>query len=204
MEIENKPARGRPRAFDRARALDQALTLFWRNGYEGTSLADLTAALGITPPSLYAAFGSKDALYREALDLYLATRSARVKQALEGAGPARAALEAALRLAADIFAGADGPRGCPVASGVLRCGPDHHGLAEHTARLRRMMSDTIALRLERARADGELAAGTDTAALAAFYASVIQGMSVQAIDGSSPAALGDIVGFAMAAWPSPQ
>jgi AcrR family transcriptional regulator len=204
MKLESKQPRGRPRAFDRARALDQALTLFWQNGYEGTSVADLTAALGITPPSLYAAFGSKDALYREALDLYLATRSERVRAALERAGPARAALEAALNLAADIFAGADGPRGCPVAGGVLRCAPEHHALAAHTAALRRLMSDTIARRLERARVDGELAAGTDSAALAGFYASLIQGMSVQAIDGASRAALGDIVGFAMAAWPAPR
>lgn len=202
MNIEKKQPRGRPRAFDKDRALETAMVLFWKNGYEGTSITDLTSALGITPPSLYAAFGSKDALYREALDLYLATRSDRMVKAIEKKGSARAALEAMLKEAADLFTSAGAPRGCLVANGVLRCAAEHHPVAEHTATLRRLAPDAIKRRLDRAREEGELPPSVDTTALASFYASVIQGMSVQAVDGASRTRLRDIAKCAMAAWPS--
>lgn len=202
MKLEKKQSRGRPREFDRDRALDLAQMLFWQNGYEGTSIAELTSVLGITPPSLYAAFGSKDALYREVLALYLSTRSERMTKALEKKGSARAAIDAMLKEAVDMFTSDDSPRGCLVANGALRCAKEHQPIAEHTAMLRRLTQDGIKRRLDRAKEEGDLPKGTDTAALASFYASVIQGISVQAVDGASKARLRDIVRFAMAAWPS--
>ncbi|MET3132977.1 AcrR family transcriptional regulator [Oxalobacteraceae bacterium GrIS 1.11] len=202
MKLIKKPARGRPRSFDRGQVLERALLLFWRNGYEGTSIAELTATLGLTPPSLYAAFGSKELLYREVLERYLASRGATMMAALEQPGPARAAIAAMLARAAALFAGDDTPCGCLIASGALRCGPENEAIARHTASLRQMAGEAILRRVERARADGELAPDSDGAALAAFYASVIQGMSVQAIDGASRAQLYAIAGCALAAWPA--
>lgn len=204
MQLQNTLSRGRPRTFDKGQALEKALTLFWQNGYEGTSINDLTAALGIAAPSIYAAFGSKDALYREAVDLYLSTRSERLVRALGKAGPARAAVEAMLREAADAFAAADGPRGCLVATGVLHPAKENRRIGDLTASLRRQMREAIERRLHDAKSNGEFARRVDLAALASYYAAVIQGMSVQAIDGASRVCLRNVAKFAMAAWPSPQ
>ncbi|WP_317202070.1 TetR/AcrR family transcriptional regulator [Janthinobacterium sp.] len=175
--------------------------LFWRNGYEGTSVAELTAALGITPPSLYAAFGSKELLYREALERYLSSRGTSMMAALDQPGAARAAVAAMLERAAALFADDDAPAGCPIASGALRCGPENGAVSGQTASLRRLAGEAILQRVERARAEGELAPDVDGAALASFYATVVQGMSVQAIDGASRTELDAIAGCALAAWP---
>lgn len=202
MKNKIKRSPGRPRTFDRAEALEAALLLFWRNGYEGTSIAQLTEALGITPPSLYAAFGSKDQLYREVLDLYLSTHGDFIAKALTEQGLSRNAIERMLKEAAKRFTQAEAPHGCLVASGVLRCAGENQSAARHTAARRLLAQDAIRRRIDQAVEEGELPAKTDTAGLAAFYASTIQGMSVQAVDGASRAQLNEIGRFAMAVWPA--
>lgn len=192
--------RGRPPTFDRAAALDQAMRLFWRHGYEGASIAMLTEAMGFTAPTLYAAFGSKEALYREALTRY--ARSDIQSGRHDGArGSAYQTVEHFLHDAAMRFSRADKPKGCMVATGSLYCGAESPGAAETAASLRAKGVAAFVEELEQAKRDGELPAETDCPALARFYTAVLQGMSVQAIDGADAASLTAIADAALNAWP---
>ena len=201
MEQIPKRSPGRPRAFDRDGAVHAAALLFWRHGYEGTSLTQLTEALGINAPSLYAAFGSKAGLYREALAFYIATYTRSLRQALEDDGPAREAVGHMLQEAARAFSRSECPPGCMVASGTLRSGEANAEAAQETSALRREATQAIKHRLERALKEGELPAGTDPAVLASFFASVVQGLSVQARDGAGARQLARVAETAMTAWP---
>lgn len=200
--MEIKKSRGRPRAFDRTQALELALKLFWAKGYEGTSLSDLTNTLGINAPSLYAAFESKPALYRESINLYLAQQYKRIDALLAQAATARIGLDAMLREAAEQFTAPDQPPGCPIASGVLRCAEANAAIAQLTAEHRRNTRTMMLKRLQQGQTEGDIPAEIDLIALAGFYAGVIQGMSVQAIDGASQADLLKMTDIAMQAWPS--
>lgn len=191
--------RGRPRNFDRDTALRQAMDVFWTRGYGAASMSELTAAMGISPPSLYAAFGSKAELFREAVALY--TADATEDYWLRNDHPtARQTVEAALRDAAQGMTRPDRPRGCMLMlSAAQPCDMPDDLYAELTA-MRADAADRIRDRLERARDEGEIAADVDVAALARFYAGVHQGMSLQAREGASEAELQSIVDVAMAAW----
>jgi AcrR family transcriptional regulator len=193
-------SRGRPRSFDRAAALRQAMAVFWQRGYEGTSLGDLTAAMGINRPSLYAAFGCKEALFREAVALYDAVEGGATARALQDEPTARAAVEVMLRDNAEAYAAPDKPPGCMIVLGAMLGTPECQEVRDHLAEHRRQAQDSLRQRLQQAVAEGELPAGTDTAALAAFYTTVLQGLSIQARDGASHQALGAVVDCAMAAW----
>jgi AcrR family transcriptional regulator len=195
---------GRPRAFDRDQALSTALDLFWRHGFEGTSTAQLTAAMGIATPSLYAAFGSKDGLFREAVALYAKRYGGFLNEPMSTTGSARAAVEQMLLRAARQFANTEHPLGCMVAAGELQASPANATLVAEVTGLRQAAQQAIRGRLEGARKAGELPADTDTASLAAFYAMTIQGMAVQARDGAKPARLKRLAELAMRAWPNPQ
>ncbi len=195
--METPCKRGRPRCFDRDKALECALELFWRQGYEGTSIADLTKAMGIAPPSLYAAFGSKERLYLEVLDLYAATLGAYAAKSLTEEPSARAGIERMLREAGTVYAA----RGCMLIGGAMACAPENAAVAADLVRRRGGGKAAIVERLARAVAEGELPPGTDVAGLGTYYTAVIQGLSVQARDGASRAELGAIAGLAMAAWP---
>jgi AcrR family transcriptional regulator len=192
--------RGRPRAFDRNDALSRALAVFWERGYEGASLGELTAAMEINRPSLYAAFGCKEALFREAVAFYDATESAPVQKALESAPTARAAVEGMLRVNADAYASAKKPRGCMIVLSCLVGAPENEHLRRFLTRLRHQGEADLRRRIERGIAEGDLAPGIDTRRLAAFYTTVLQGLSVQARDGASRKALHGVVDDAMAAW----
>lgn len=194
--------RGRPRAFDREDALRRAMTLFWSHGYEGASLGDLTAAMGINKPSLYAAFGCKEELFREAVAFYDASEGAVLQQALETAPTARAAVEALLRVNADAYAHPKKPRGCMIVLSSLVGAPENEELRRFLAKLRRQGEDDLRRRIERGRAEGDVPPGADPRRLARFYTTVLQGLSVQARDGASRKALNAIVDDAMAAWDS--
>jgi AcrR family transcriptional regulator len=196
-----KRSAGRPRAFDREEALAIALDLFWRQGFDCTSTTQLTAAMGISQPSLYAAFGSKEALYRETLSLYGQRYGAYMAQALTTQTSAQAAVRAFLLGAAKQFSDRRHALGCMVASSGLQGGPENAALYADIAALRQAAQAAIQVRLEAGKAAGELPADTDTAALAAFFAMVIQGMAVQARDGASKARLTSLVELALQAWP---
>ncbi|QRK07369.1 TetR/AcrR family transcriptional regulator [Archangium violaceum] len=198
--IPERRPRGRPRGFDSTRALDEALKVFWRLGYEGASITDLTEAMGITAPSLYAAFGSKAELYRQALERYRAEQGAFTARALAEEPTARAAIARVLRESAREFSSRKHPRGCLISTAVLTCAAENQPIAELVAGLR---SGTLALfrdRIARGIAQGELPAGTDAEALARYFGAIIQGMSVQAQDGASEAELLALAEVAMRAW----
>lgn len=185
--------RGRPREFDRDRALSKAAHTFWQLGYEGASITDLTAAMGITPQSLYAAFHSKAQLYHEALAQYLVGAGAFSTRALEEAPTTEAAFLRLLKEAAHEYARTDQPRGCMLSTGVITYAVENKAVARHTAALRTKVLEAFRTRIERGKADGELRADVDSLALARFLQAVVQGMSLQARDGASE---GDLLAIA--------
>jgi len=197
-----KRSAGRPRAFDREQALGIALDLFWRQGYEGTSIPQLTKAMGISPPSLYAAFKSKESLYREAVELYLTQYSGFMSSLFDEKISARDAIEKALLEAAKQFSDPCHAPGCMISSAGLQASPDNMKLAAELTGFRQAAQQVVYTRLEAARKSGELAKKTDTASLAAFYAMVSQGMSVQARDGATTDLLTQLAKLAMHVWPN--
>lgn len=202
MEIEQKRGRGRPRNFDRDSALHAALLQFWQHGYEGTSIAQLSAAMAINAPSLYAAFGSKEQLYRATLELYAKQYGALLSQPLTTAGTAREALRETLHAAARNFSAGATPLGCPLASGMLHCASEHQGAAQLSAAMRLAAQQAFAERIEQGISAGDVSLGCNVAALAGLFAAVIQGLSVQAIDGASQTQLLAVAEAAMQAWPT--
>jgi len=175
---------GRPRSFDVDGALERALQVFWRKGYEGTSLSDLTKAVGVNRPSLYAAFGDKKALFRKALDRYLEGPAAYTQEALKEP-TARAVIERLLRGAADVNAGPRNPGGCLIVQGALACGEEADSIRHELTACRAAGEAAIRRRLQRAKSEGDIAANVNPAALARYIATVLYGMAVQAAGGAS-------------------
>lgn len=187
---------GRPRQFDRDAALEKAMRLFWERGYEGTSVADLSDALDIGKPSLYAAFGSKEALFYEALDLY---------ERLHGPPSAdeptaRQMVEALLLNNALGSADRSLPSGCMIVLSAAVGPPQNAEVREHLAARRQASLRMIADRVARGIDEGDVPRGTDPKAVAAFYVTVLNGLALQARDGADDAALERIVANAMSAW----
>ncbi|CDI10177.1 TetR/AcrR family transcriptional regulator [Agrobacterium pusense] len=193
--------RGRPRLLDRDVGLDIAARLFWERGYEGTSTADLTKAMGINPPTLYSMFGSKEELYRQALDFSIARENSRRSDILQSDLPLYEALRLYLYDIADGDTQPDKPRGCMVSTAVLQHAEENASVARLTATLREASMQALKTRFDRAVDEGELPAGTDTDTLARFYGAIIQGMSAQACDGACNALLKRLIDLALAAWP---
>ena len=198
--------RGRPREFDVDAALDVALAVFWRHGYEGASLSDLTRAMRINRPSLYAAFGNKEQLFRRALDRYAERATADLAEALS-APTARAAVERLLRGTVDRMTaggacGGGGGTGCFLVVAALTGGPASQPLRDEMAALRRTSTPLLRARFDRAVAAGELPPDVDADALATYVATVLQGLSVQAASGVGRDALRAVVDVALRAWPA--
>jgi AcrR family transcriptional regulator len=175
---------GRPRAFDREAALDVALEVFWRQGYEGTSLTDLTAAMGINRPSLYSAFGNKEELFGEALERYAAGPGAYAVEALE-APTVREVVERLIFGAVELTSGAGRPCGCLTVNTAQACGPDGEP-ARQRALARRMAGEAaLRRRFEDAADAGDLPPDCDPADLARLVHTVTDGIAVQAASGQS-------------------
>ncbi|WP_026425940.1 TetR/AcrR family transcriptional regulator [Actinokineospora inagensis] len=189
------PGPGRPRAFDRQAALWTATRLFWERGYEGVSIADLTAAMGIGTRSLYTAYGCKEALFREAVALYATLDDTRRYCELP---TAREAVERLLRHRGDGYADPATPPGCMVVLSATNLSADNEAIREFLAEFRRADRVLLVDRLATARADGEITG--DPATVVDFYLSVLYGMSIRARDGASAAELGRVVDSAMLAW----
>ncbi len=185
--MEIKRGRGRPRAFDRDVVLDAAMQVFWAAGYEAASIPMLTAAMGISAQSLYAAFGSKEALYREALERYRVTIGGFGARALEEEADALAAVERLLRDAATVFARTVGTPGCMIATPTTSA--TERELTNLGRDLRANSIASVEQRLERGIVEGQVRADVDCAAWARYVGTVVQGMSVQARDGASAEAL---------------
>jgi AcrR family transcriptional regulator len=193
-------AKGRPREFDTDKALDRALQVFWRKGYEGASLSDLTSAMGINRPSLYAAFGDKQALFRKVLDRYSEGPGAYVCEALQQP-TARFVAEGLLRGAANLLSDRRHPPGCLAVQGALACGEEAKSVRKELVRRRGAIQDEIRQRFERAIKEGDLPDNADPAALAGYVVTVANGMAVQAASGAKPTELRRIAEMAMRAWP---
>lgn len=194
--------RGRPRNFDRTAALRLAMDMFRAHGYEGTSIADLTDAMGISAPSLYNAFGSKEELFKAAVEYYVAHDGSGTARALREQPTARASIEAMLAAACASAAGHGTPQGCLVVLGATNCAQEHKNVDDFLKGYRQGNFEAIHQRILKGKADKELAADTDTRALAGFYATVLSGLAIQIRDGASRASLQGVVRAAMAAWPA--
>lgn len=200
-EMPPRRSRGRPRSFDREAALDAAMEVFHRRGFEGASLAELTEAMGINPPSLYAAFGDKEGLFLEAIRRYQQGRVEHCPYVQEPT--ARAAIQRLLTDMAAEFTRNDRPRGCMMVMASCTAGGSSEALQQQLAQYRQESRARLKARIERGIREGELPPDADAQALATFYASVLSGMSLQARDGASRKALLATVETAMRAWPEP-
>ena len=179
------------------------MEVFWERGYEGASISQLAHAMQINPPSLYAAFKSKEELFLEAVALYRTLEDAG-ERALRDAPTARAAVEAMLRANVDVYTDPDKPSGCLVVLGATTWTPGNASVREHLAGQRHQIFEGIRSRLQQGVAAEELPPDTDIDALAAYYNTVLQGLSIQARDGASHKTMHAIIDRAMANWPGLQ
>src|SRR6185369_13174969 len=170
--------KGRPRQFDTEKALDAALLLFWRHGYEGTSLAALTQAMGINVPSLYAAFGNKEELFKKVLDRYIQRPASYLPNSLKEP-TARAVVEKLFRGAIDMVMSPRHPDGCLLVQGALASGPMGESVTQELSRRRAGAEAALRGRFERALAESDLPSDADPAGLARYIITVLWGMSVQ-------------------------
>lgn len=201
MKRDSHAAVGRPREFDAEEALSEALKVFWRKGYEGASLTDLTEAMGITRPSLYCAFGNKEALFKKALDLYAREKLAFVDQALSAPTGCQA-IEQFLYNACDLYASDPDTPGCMGVNSVLSCqGAASEAVKQELTARRLDVESRIRLRLERAKAEGEFGPEVDPAALATYVITIGQGVALQAQQGATRETLRKVVAMALQACP---
>ncbi len=200
LTIDERRGPGRPRGFDRSVALQAAMLVFWKHGFDGTTYTNLTAATGMSKPTLYATFGDKVDLFREAVVAYSAMNAATYEEALNRP-TAREAVEACLRLARGLAPKPGEPMVCFLVQGALTGSADTQELRDELTALRQQGTELLRGRLERAQREGDLPRTEDAAALAEFVMSLATGMSVQAAGGSTPAQLEQVVAFAMAHWP---
>ena len=201
MTAPTGAARGRPRQFDRDQALLQAMHIFWERGFEGTSLADLSSALGLTATSIYAAFGSKQALFREAVELYVSSDGNATWRALETSGTTRQAIEAMLRGTVDAFCNADTPRGCLMLLADKGLGRGNDSVKAFLQQWRAKTREQLRARLQRGVDAGELPVGTDAAAMASIVVVFLNGISIETADGVSQQDLLKAVDVFLSSWP---
>jgi AcrR family transcriptional regulator len=195
-------AKGRPRGFCTDRALAAALRIFWSKGYEGASLTELTEAMGITRPSLYAAFGNKESLFHKALDLYESEKLGYARTAMEQP-TARAVAEHFMRGALEMQLSQNDPKGCLGVMSLAAGGAEPESIKGDVMARRASLQLLLCERFERAKAEGDLPAHIDVPGLASYLFALLQGMAVQAGSGSTRQELQRIIDTGLALWPSP-
>lgn len=201
MKDAGKMARGRPRRFDQEAALTRALDLFWRRGYESTSISELTEAMDMSPSSIYSTWKDKEGLFRAALDRYVSGPGSYPAEALSGPGSARDALGRLFERAAVQLTLEGQPSGCLVALSGNQCSPSAQTVGAALSQVRRQSREAIEARLRLGQEEGELSPDLDLEELACFYSTVLYGMSIQARDGADAERLRAIGRRAMQAWP---
>lgn len=192
--------RGRPPAFNYEQALEKAMETFWRFGYEGTSMAALIQAMEMNKPSIYAAFGNKEALFNQVLDKYVSGPSAFVKDALAEPTSYLVAKKF-LTNAVELLTQYQHPRGCMIVQGALTCGPEAEMMQKKLIAYREKLEESFKKRFDLAKSNGDLPEATNTAALAKYVTTIHQGISVQASSGASKSSLMGIIDIAMQNWP---
>ena len=192
---------GRPRAFNPDTALERAMHVFWAKGYEGAALSDLTRAMRINRPSLYAAFGNKEQLFRKVLDRYASGPLAYFKKAL-AAEKARVVIEQILFGAAKMAGDPRLPAGCLMVQGALACGNTAGSVQKETAARRTASEVALRRRLQRAKREGDLPRNADPTELARYVMTVLQGMAVQGANGATRVQLRRVAQTALRVWPT--
>jgi AcrR family transcriptional regulator len=200
LDLDCPSPKGRPREFDVEVALAAALRVFWQQGYEGASMAELTAAMGITKPSLYAAFGNKEALFRKALDLYEREKMSYMSAALEEPTSRRVA-ERLLKGALDMQTSSCDPKGCLGVISSMACGPEASSIRDCVIERQKSSREALIARLERAKQENDLPADIESEALARYMVAVLQGLAVQAKTGASREELASMIDMALRTWP---
>jgi AcrR family transcriptional regulator len=195
------PTIGRPRGFDRDTALLAAMRTFWAQGYEGTSIQDLVGAMGVNKPSLYSTFGCKEEIFQEAVKLYDRLEGRATSQSLNQATTAYEAVETMLRSNARAYSAEEGPRGCMSVLSSLLGAPENERVRAFLAENRLNGEMALRDRLARGVVEGDLSSFANIDRLAAFYTTVLEGLSIQARDGASREKLNTIIDTAMLAWP---
>lgn len=198
--MEKLATRGRPREFCPDEALASALQVFWTKGYEGASLSDLTEAMGITRPSLYAAFGNKEALFRQALDLYQRDKTAYIGEAMQEP-TARAVAQYLLHGAVDTATGGE-CRGCMGVISTVACQSVEPSIRDDVNQRAESAKALIVQRMQRAIDSGEFTVPTDAEHITRYLLAIMQGISVQAQSGATRSELMGVADAALAAWPS--
>lgn len=189
---------GRPRTFDREEALKKAMLVFWEKGFEGTTVADLIASIGMKAPSIYAAFGNKDALFREVVELYKDKVVQGPLKVLNETTPILNALESSLNESVKMVSGPEASS-CLIMAGAINCAPEHQEHVQHLKNLRSMYKKALKNRFIQAIEDGQLIEGTKPDALAEFYLGFIHGLALRAKDGSTKEELHTSCKFAIEA-----
>jgi AcrR family transcriptional regulator len=193
--------RGRPREFCVDNALARALEVFWSKGYDGASLNDLTEAMGINRPSMYAAFGNKEELFKKALDLYEREKMAYIGKALDQQ-TAREVAETMLRGAIETACGGDQPHGCLRVINSVACSPEAGSIRQEIMERGKAGRAALVARFERAKSEGDLPAHVDPQGLTALLIAILQGISLQASQNASRADLELLADTGLGLWPS--
>ncbi|MFM9913944.1 MAG: TetR/AcrR family transcriptional regulator [Methylophilaceae bacterium] len=198
---ELKRPRGRPTNFDTQEALEKALKVFWTRGYEGASMAELTEALGVNRPSIYAAFGNKEELFRKALGRYMSGPVAYVGEAMQQP-TAKQVVEMFLTKSAEFLTNPVHPRGCMIVQGALSCGQGAELIHQELITYRKGYENALRQRLELAQSQDDFPTNTSPQQFAKYVATIHQGMSVQATSGATKEDLMAVVGLVLENWPS--
>lgn len=197
---KNSQTRGRPRSFDREAALAQMTELFWRQGYDATSVADLTESIGVNTPSLYAAFGNKEKAYCEAVDYYRRNEGQRIWENVEAKTSARDAVTTMLKTSAEEFTRSNKPRGCMVVLGALSMAKSNAAIVKRMKAYRAEARAKLEAKIQSGIENGELPGNADAKSIADFYDSLQLGMAVRARDGASRKELKKTAELALLGW----